>query len=72
MMMQAFKQPMDHVLELIAGECKALVLGWRADLVEDLVLDGCDGVGGLRIERDGVAAECPHKNLKEERVPGSS
>jgi hypothetical protein len=56
------------VLELLAGECKTLVLGWCAVLVEDLVLDGCDGVGGLHIERDGVAAECSNENLKEESL----
>jgi hypothetical protein len=56
------------VLKLLAREGKALVLGWRAVLVADLDLDGCDGVGGLHIERDGVAAECSNENLKEESL----
>ena len=45
------------VLELLAGEDEALLVGGHALLVLDLALDHFDGVGGLDLERDGLAGE---------------
>jgi hypothetical protein len=51
------------VLELLAGEDEALLVGRDALLVLDLALDHVDGVGGLDLERDGLAGQCFHEHL---------
>ena len=43
------------ILELLAGEDKALLVGDDALLVLDLGLDVIDRVGGLDVEGDGFA-----------------
>ena len=51
------------VLELLAGEDEALLVGRDAFLVLDLGLDVVDGVGGLDLESDGLASEGLDENL---------
>ena len=55
-----------RVLQLLAGEGQALLLRCTAVRAQDLGLDGCDGVVGLHVERDGFAADCADEKLKEE------
>ncbi len=43
------------ILELLAGEDQALLIGGDALLVLDLALDHIDGVGALDLEGDGLA-----------------
>ena len=45
------------VLELLAGEDEALLIGGDTLLVLDLGLDVVDGVGGLDLKGDGLARE---------------
>ena len=51
------------VLELLAGEDEALLIGRDALLVLDLGLDVVDGVGGLDVEGDGLAGQSLDENL---------
>ena len=51
------------VLELLAGEDEALLIGRNTLLVLDLGLDVVDGVGGLDLEGDGLAGEGLHEDL---------
>jgi len=51
------------VLELLAGEDEALLVGGDALLVLDFALDHVDGVGGLDLERDRLAGEGFHEHL---------
>ena len=51
------------VLELLAGEDEALLVGGDALLVLDLGLDVVDGVGWLDVERDGLAGQSFDENL---------
>ena len=51
------------VLELLASEDQALLIGWDALLVLDLGLHVVNGVGGLHVERDSLASECFHEDL---------
>jgi hypothetical protein len=51
------------VLELVAGECEALVVRRDALLVLDLLFDGLYGVGRLDFEGDGLAHEHLHEDL---------
>ena len=51
------------VLELLAGEDEALLVGRNTLLVLDLGLDVVDGVGGLNLEGDGLAGEGLHEDL---------
>ena len=46
------------VLELLASENEALLIGRNAFLVLDLGLDVVDRVGGLNLEGDGLAGDC--------------
>ena len=55
------------VLELLAGEDEALLIGRDALLVLDLGLDVVDGVGGLDVEGDGLAGQGLDENLCVER-----
>jgi hypothetical protein len=50
-------------LELLASEDEALLVRGDALLVLNLRLDVVDGVGGLHLERDGLARERLHKDL---------
>ena len=50
------------VLELLAGEDEALLIRRDAFLVLDLLLDVVDAVGGLHLERDGLARKCLHED----------
>ena len=52
------------VLQLLAGEDQALLVGEDALLVLDHCLDGVDGVVRLYIESDGRADQGLEKNLK--------
>ena len=56
------------VLQLLAGEGQALLLRSSADLAQDLGFHGCDGVAGLHVERDGLAADGADEKLKEESL----
>ena len=51
------------VLQLLAGEDQALLVGRDALLVLDLGLHVVDGVGGLDVQRDGLAREGLHEDL---------
>ena len=51
------------VLEQLAGEYEALVVGRDVRLVLDLLLDVVDGVGGLHPDDDGLAREGLHEDL---------
>ena len=57
------------VLELLAGEDEALLIGRNALLVLDLGLDIVDGVGGLNLEGDGLAGEGLHEDLHATTEP---
>ena len=46
------------VLELLAGEDEALLVGGDALLVLDLRLDVVDRVRGLNLQGDGLAGDC--------------
>ena len=50
------------VLQLLASEDQALLVGWDALLVRDLRLDVLDGVAGLDLERDRLARQRLHEN----------
>jgi hypothetical protein len=56
------------ILELLAGEDEALLVGWNPFLVLDLLLDVVDRVRGLNIKRDGLAGEGLHKGVSETRL----
>ena len=45
------------ILELLAGEDEALLVGWDALLVLDLGFDVVDRVGRLHLEGDGLARQ---------------
>ena len=45
------------ILQLLAREDEALLVGRDAFLVLDLCLDGVDGVGGLHFKGDGLARQ---------------
>jgi hypothetical protein len=51
------------VLELLAGEDQALLVGWDPLLVLDLSLDIVDGIGRLDLERDGLASQGFYEDL---------
>lgn len=51
------------VLELLAREDKALLVGRDTLLVLDLGLDIVDSVRGLDLKGDGLASEGLHENL---------
>ena len=51
------------ILELLAGEDEALLIGRDAFLVLDLSLHVVDGVGGLDLEGDGLASESLDEDL---------
>ena len=51
------------VLELLAREDEALLVGGDALLVLNLGLHGVDGVGGFHLEGDGLAGESLDENL---------
>ena len=51
------------VLELLAGEDEALLIGRDALLVLNLLLDVLDGVRRLDVERDRLARERLHEDL---------
>jgi hypothetical protein len=55
------------VLELLAGEDEALLVRRDALLVLDLGLHIVDGVGGLDLERDGLARQGLHEDLHGSR-----
>uniref|UniRef100_A0A453NEQ9 Uncharacterized protein n=1 Tax=Aegilops tauschii subsp. strangulata TaxID=200361 RepID=A0A453NEQ9_AEGTS len=55
------------VLQLLAGEDKALLVRGNALLVLDLGLDVVDGVRRLHLKGDGLARECLHKDLHLQR-----
>jgi hypothetical protein len=52
------------VLQLLAGEDQALLVGGDALLVLNLGLDVVDGVGGLDVEGNGLARECFNEDLR--------
>ena len=52
------------VLELLAGEDEALLVGRDALLVLDLLLDVVDRVARLDVERDGLAREGLDEDLR--------
>jgi hypothetical protein len=51
------------ILELLAGENQALLVGGDALLVLDLRLDIVDGVRGLDLEGDGLARQGLHETV---------
>jgi len=51
------------ILELLAGEDQALLVGGNALLVLDLGLDIVDGVRGLDLEGDGLTRKGLHEDL---------
>jgi len=51
------------ILELLAGEDQALLVGGDSLLVLDLGLDIVDGVAGLNLEGDSLARKGLHKDL---------
>ena len=51
------------ILQLLAGEDEALLVGGDALLVLDLRLDTLYGVRRLHLQGDGLASEGLHKNL---------
>ena len=51
------------VLQLLAREDEALLVGGDALLVLDLGLDSVDGVGGLDFKSDGLAGKGLNENL---------
>jgi hypothetical protein len=46
------------VLELLASEDQALLVGRNSLLVLNLALDVVDGIGGLDLKGDGLAGDC--------------
>lgn len=52
------------VLELLAGEDQALLVGGDSFLVLDLGLDIVDRVGGLDLERDRLARDCDAVSIR--------
>ena len=63
------------VLELLASEDEALLIGRNTFLVLDLGLDIFNGVGGLDVQGDGLAGEGLHEDLhasaqSEDQVEG--
>ena len=50
-------------LQLLAREDQALLVRRNALLVLDLLLDNLDDVGGLHVERDGLARQRLHEDL---------
>lgn len=52
------------ILELLAGEDQALLVGRDALLVLDLALDVVNGVRGLDLERDGLARQGLHEAVR--------
>merc|ERR1719482_1970259 len=57
------------VLELLAREDEALLVGRDALLVLDLGLDVVDRVGGLHVERDGLAGQRLDEDLHAAAQP---
>ena len=57
------------VLELLAREDEALLVGRDALLVLDLLLHVLDRVRRLDVQRDGLARQCLHKDLRGPRGP---
>merc|ERR1712093_267526 len=53
------------VLELLACEDQALLIGWNSFLVLDLALDVVDSVRGLDLESDGLAGESLDEDLHD-------
>ena len=53
------------ILELLAGENQALLVGRDALLVLNLLLDIVDGVRGLDLEGDGLAREGLHEAVRQ-------
>jgi len=51
------------ILELLAREDEALLIGGDALLVLDLGLDVLDRVGRLHVQCDGFPSECFYKDL---------
>ena len=51
------------VLQLLAREDEALLVGGDALLVLNFGLDGIDSVGGFNLESDCFARECFNENL---------
>ena len=51
------------ILELLAGEDEALLVGWDALLVLDLGLNVIDGVRRLDLESDSLSGERLHEDL---------
>ena len=51
------------VLQLLAREDQALLVGRNAFFVLDLLLHVVDGVGGLDFQGDGLASESLNENL---------
>jgi hypothetical protein len=56
------------ILQLLAGEDQALLIGRDTFLVLDLLLHRLDGVGALHLEGDGLAREGLHENLHVDLV----
>ena len=57
------------ILELLAGEDEALLIGRDALLVLNLLLHVVDRVAGLHVERDGLARQRLHKDLHAAAQP---
>ena len=58
------------VLQLLAGEDESLLVRWDPLLVLDLGLDVLNRVRGLNLERDGLARERLHENLRRRTENG--
>lgn len=59
------------VLQLLTGEDQTLLVGGDTLLVLDLLLDAFDGVRGLHVERDRLASQSLHENLRATKTTGS-
>ena len=60
------------ILQLLAGEDQALLVGRDALLVLDLALHVLDGVRGLHLQRDGLASEGPAAKMTHGRQESSA
>ena len=59
------------IFELLARKNEALLIGWNAFLVLNLLLDCIDTITGFDIERNGLAGKSLDENLGRKRVVAS-
>ena len=55
------------ILELLASEDEALLIGWNSLLILNLGLDVFDGITRFDIKSDGLTSESLDKDLHDEK-----